>query len=117
VERRLIENDRASPKMSLCECAARAGFQVLLEGHSTTFVSELDRHLDDPRFAICGMRTAAVIVGADPMLAQHLHALLMFQWLAITSGFGWNRFVQMVDQVLPKRGTTLPIPFEAPTGQ
>jgi hypothetical protein len=49
----------------------------------------------------------------DPMLAQHLHALLMFQRLAITSGYGWNRFVQMVDLVLPKRGTTLPLPFTA----
>ena len=49
----------------------------------------------------------------DPMLAQHLHALLMFQRLAITSGYGWNRFVQMVDLVLPKRGATLPLPFTA----
>ena len=35
----------------------------------------------------------------DPMLAQHLYSLIMFQRLAITSGFGWNRFVKMVDQV------------------
>jgi hypothetical protein len=48
----------------------------------------------------------------DPMLAQHLHALLMFQRLALANGYGWLRFVQMVDQVLPKRGTTLPLPFE-----
>jgi hypothetical protein len=47
----------------------------------------------------------------DPMLAQHLHALMMFQRLAIANGYGWNRFVQMVDQVLPKRGTTLDLPF------
>lgn len=49
----------------------------------------------------------------DPMLAQHLHALLMFQRLAIANGYGWSRFVQMVDQVLPKRGTTLSLPFPA----
>lgn len=47
----------------------------------------------------------------DPMLAQHLHALVMFQRLAIANGYGWNRFLQMVDQVLPKRGTTLDLPF------
>lgn len=47
----------------------------------------------------------------NPMLAQHLHSLIMFQRLAIASGFGWNRFVKMVDQVMPKRGTTLEIPF------
>lgn len=42
-----------------------------------------------------------------PMLAQHLHSLLMFQRLAIANGYGWQRFVKMVDQVLPKRGMTL----------
>lgn len=47
----------------------------------------------------------------DPMLAQHLHSLLMFQRLAISNGYGWARFVQMVDQVLPKRGTTLSLPL------
>ncbi len=48
----------------------------------------------------------------DPLLAQHMHALIMFQRLAIANGYGWNRFVQSVDQVLPKRGTTLSLPFE-----
>ena len=43
----------------------------------------------------------------DPMLSQHLHSLLMFQRLALANGYGWNRFVKMVDQVLPKRGATL----------
>ena len=47
----------------------------------------------------------------DPLLAQHLHSLIMFQRLAIGNGYGWNRFVKMVDQVLPKRGATLLIPF------
>jgi len=49
----------------------------------------------------------------DPMLAQHLHALLMFQRLALSNGYGWVRFVQMVDQVLPKRGANLLLPFPA----
>lgn len=50
-----------------------------------------------------------------PMLAQHMHSLIMFQRLAITSGYGWNRFVKMVDQVLPKRGDTLELPFNDPS--
>jgi hypothetical protein len=49
----------------------------------------------------------------NPMLSQHLHSLIMFQRLAISSGFGWKRFVNMVDQVLPKRGATLELPFPA----
>lgn len=47
----------------------------------------------------------------DPMLAQHLHSLIMFQRLALSNGYGWNRFVRMVDKVLPKKGTTLELPF------
>lgn len=50
----------------------------------------------------------------NPMLAQHMHSLIMFQRLALSSGFGWQRFVKMVDQVLPKKGTTLDIPFPEP---
>jgi P63C domain len=46
-----------------------------------------------------------------PMLAQHLYSLMMFQRLAISNGFGWKRFVKMVDQVHPKKGTTLDLPF------
>ncbi len=47
----------------------------------------------------------------NPLLAQHLHSLVMFQRLAISSGYGWHRFVTMVDRVLPKRGNTLELPF------
>jgi len=47
----------------------------------------------------------------DPLLAQHLHSLIMFQRLAISNGFGWKRFVKMVDQVMPRRGETLSLPF------
>ena len=46
------------------------------------------------------------------MLAQHMYTLLMFQEkLAIRSGYGWARFVQTVNQVLPKRGSTLELPL------
>jgi P63C domain len=47
----------------------------------------------------------------DPLLAQHLHSLVMFQRLAISSGFGWHRFLNMVDQVMPRRGETLQLAF------
>lgn len=46
-----------------------------------------------------------------PMLAQHLHSLIMFQRLALSNGYGWNRFLRMVDKVLPKRGNTFELPF------
>jgi hypothetical protein len=51
----------------------------------------------------------------DPMLAQHLHSLVMFQRLAIRNGYGWHKFVQMVDQVLPKKGVTLELPLNDPS--
>jgi hypothetical protein len=47
----------------------------------------------------------------NPLLAQHMHSIVMFQRLALNSGFGWNRFVKMVDKVLPRRGNTLELPF------
>ena len=46
-----------------------------------------------------------------PMLAQHLHALMMFQRLAIANGHSWKRFLLAVDQVLPKRGSTMQLPL------
>jgi hypothetical protein len=49
------------------------------------------------------------------MLAQHLHSLVMFQRLAIANGYGWQKFVQMVDAVLPKRGNTLQLPLSDPS--
>lgn len=48
----------------------------------------------------------------DPMLSQHMHSLVMFQRLAIANGYGWNRFVKMVDQVLPKKGNNLELPLD-----
>lgn len=49
----------------------------------------------------------------DPMLAQHLHSLVMMQRVAIASGYGWQRFVHMVDQAMPRKGDTLQLPFSA----
>jgi hypothetical protein len=48
----------------------------------------------------------------DPMLATHMHSVLMFQRLALANGYGWKRFIHMVDQVLPKKGATLELPLE-----
>jgi hypothetical protein len=48
----------------------------------------------------------------NPMLAQHLHSLMMFQRLALANGYGWQRFLHMIDQVLPRRGDTLELPLE-----
>ncbi|HFW6381970.1 TPA: P63C domain-containing protein [Klebsiella aerogenes] len=42
----------------------------------------------------------------NPMLAQHLHSIIMIQRLSIANGYGWNKFVKMVDQVMPKKGGT-----------
>ncbi len=47
----------------------------------------------------------------DPMLAQHIYSLIMFQRLALSNGFGMKRFVKMVDRVHPKKGSTLELPF------
>lgn len=47
----------------------------------------------------------------NPLLAQHLHSLIMFQRLAISNGYGWLRFLKMIDQVMPKRGSTLELPI------
>ena len=46
----------------------------------------------------------------NPMLAQHLHSLIMFQRLALSNGYGWHRFIKMVDKVLPRKGATLELP-------
>lgn len=51
----------------------------------------------------------------DPMLAQHLHSLIMFQRLALANGYGWKRFVGMVDQILPKKDATMLLPFMEPS--
>lgn len=48
----------------------------------------------------------------DPMLATHMHSILMFQRLAIANRYGWKRFLHMVDQVLPRRGNTLELPLD-----
>jgi hypothetical protein len=50
------------------------------------------------------------------MLAQHLHAILMFQRLAIKNGQTWSQFLKMVDQVMPKRGDTLELPLSGGAG-
>ena len=50
----------------------------------------------------------------DPMLAQHLHSIVMFQRLAIANGHGWKRFLQTIDLIMPKRGANLELPLGFP---
>lgn len=50
----------------------------------------------------------------DPMLSQHMHSLIMFQRLAIANGYGWNKFIKTVDQVLPRKGQTIEMPLDDP---
>ena len=47
----------------------------------------------------------------DPMLASHLQSILTLQRLAIANGWGWNRFMGMVNQVMKKKGDALDLPF------
>jgi hypothetical protein len=47
----------------------------------------------------------------DPMLAGHLQSLLTLQRLAIANGWGWQRFMTMVDQVMKKKGQNLDLPL------
>lgn len=51
----------------------------------------------------------------NPLLAQHMHSILMFQRSAIINGYGWQRFVKTVDQVMPKKGATLELGLNDPT--
>ena len=47
----------------------------------------------------------------DPMLASHLQSILTLQRLALANGWGWQRFMHMVDQVMKKKGDSLDLPF------
>jgi len=51
----------------------------------------------------------------NPMLAQHLHSIVTLQRLALANGHGWAKFLKMVDQVMPKKGTTLELPLDDTT--
>lgn len=47
----------------------------------------------------------------DPMLASHLQSILTIQRLSLANGWGWNKFMRMVDQVMKKKGDSLDLPF------
>lgn len=47
----------------------------------------------------------------DPMLASHMQTILTLQRLAIANGWGWQRFMHMVDQVAKRKGDSLDLPF------
>ena len=50
----------------------------------------------------------------DPMLASQLQSLLTLQRLCVVNGWGWTKFMNMVDQVMPKKGQTLSLPLDDP---
>ncbi len=50
----------------------------------------------------------------DPMLASHLQSILTLQRLAIANGWGWQKFMHMVDQVMKRKGDSLDLPFTDP---
>jgi hypothetical protein len=52
----------------------------------------------------------------DPMLASQLQSLLTLQRLAIANGWGWTKFMNMVDQIMPKKGQNLVLPLDDPAG-
>ena len=48
----------------------------------------------------------------DPMLASHMQSVLTLQRLALANGWGWQKFMHMVDQVMKKKGDTLDLTFD-----
>lgn len=38
-----------------------------------------------------------------PLLSEHLKGIILLQRLAIAQGLGWKRFIDMVDQIYPKK--------------
>jgi len=47
-----------------------------------------------------------------PLLSQHIHAIVTLQRLAISMGYGWKRFMGMVDATHPKKSSImLPSPL------
>lgn len=44
-----------------------------------------------------------------PLLSKHMSEIIMLQKLAIAQGYGWKRFVDMVNLVLPKKVNALEI--------
>ena len=47
-----------------------------------------------------------------PLLSQHMNAILGLQRIAIANGFGWKRFVDMVDIAFPKKNHALELSEE-----
>ena len=52
----------------------------------------------------------------DPMLANQFQSLLTLQRLSIANGWGWTKFMNTVDQVMPKKWQNLSLPLDEPNG-
>ena len=44
-----------------------------------------------------------------PLLSKHMSEIITLQKVAIAQGFGWKRFIQLVDEILPKKTNALEI--------
>jgi hypothetical protein len=44
-----------------------------------------------------------------PLLTKHMTAIITLQNLAVAEGYGWKRFLSMVDKILPKKSHALDI--------
>lgn len=47
----------------------------------------------------------------DPMLASHLQSILTLQRLSIANGWGWQKFMNTVNQIMKKKGQSFDLPF------
>jgi hypothetical protein len=47
-------------------------------------------------------------------MREHFSGVIMLMKHSPNWGYGWQRFLHMVDQVLPRRGDTLQLPFNDP---
>jgi hypothetical protein len=50
----------------------------------------------------------------NPMLATHMQSILVLQRLSLANGWGWHKFLRIVDQTLPRRGSTLELSLDDP---
>ena len=41
------------------------------------------------------------------LLAEHLNTVITLQKVALAQGYGWKRFIDLVDQILPKKAHAL----------
>lgn len=48
-----------------------------------------------------------------PLLSKHLSEIITLQKVALAQGFGWKRFLDLVDMIMPKKQHALSMPVES----